>query len=70
MNILQKLYNKIHLNSVLALIFLFFLYIVYLSVITSHKILFSCISASRLSCVKDMFALVLLSIIKESLDYI
>ena len=47
MNITEKLFNRIHLNDVLALI-LFFKYIVYLGVVTSHKILFSCIGTCSL----------------------
>ena len=40
-NITQKLYNKMHLNAVLALIF-FFKDFVYLGIVTSRKMLFSC----------------------------
>ena len=48
MNCTQKLYNKIYLNDVLALI-LFFLYTAYSGAITSHEMFFSCISTSTLS---------------------
>ena len=51
MNIMQKLYNKIHLNDVLALIF-FLINCKLYSVFISHKILFLCISMSSLSCVQ------------------
>ena len=44
MNITQKLYNKIHLNSY------YFLYTLYFSIVTSQTI-FSCISTSSLSCI-------------------
>ena len=54
MNITQKLYNKIHLTSVLALI-LIFLYTVYFDTVFSHKKLFLCISTSSLSCVQRLF---------------
>ena len=53
--IMQKLYNKIHLNAVPALI-LFFQYIVYSGVVTSHEILFSSINKSSLPHVKDTIA--------------
>ena len=45
------MYNEIHLNGVLALIF-FFLYTVYFGTVNSHKMLFSCISTSSLSYVQ------------------
>ena len=51
MNIHKKLYNKVQLNDLLALM-LFFLHAVYFVVIPSHKILFLCISWSSLSCVQ------------------
>ena len=54
MNITQKLYNKMHLNAVLALIF-FLKDFVYLGIVTSRKMLFSCISTSSLPCTKDSF---------------
>ena len=50
MNIMQKLYNKIHLNYVIAFI-IFFIYM-YFGVATSDKILFSCISTSSLSYIQ------------------
>ena len=50
MNIMQKLYNKIHLNYVIAFI-IFFIYM-YFGVVTSDKILFSCISTSSLSYIQ------------------
>ena len=45
MNIMQKLYNKIHLNAVLALYSFLINYIL--------QMLFSCIITSSLSCVQD-----------------
>ena len=51
MNITQKLYDKIHFNAVLALIFFFLIY----CVLTFHKILFSFIRASSLPCAKKNF---------------
>ena len=57
MNTTEKRYNnskKIHLNDVIALIF-FFEHIWYFGVVTSYKILFSCISTSSLSCAKNSF---------------
>ena len=64
MNTTKKLHNKIHLNDVLALIFLF-LYTVYFSVVTSDKIFFSCISRSSLSCIQKFFSKI--KLVKTSL---
>ena len=52
---MQKRYNKMHLNDLLGLYY--FLYTVYFSVVTSHKMLFSCISMSSLSYVKKILFL-------------
>ena len=46
MNITQKHYNKIHLNYVY----------IYICVVTSDKILFSCIRMSILSCIQIFFS--------------
>ena len=54
MNITEKLYNRMYLIAILAFIF-FFKYIVYFGVVTSQKILFSCIGTSNLSCAKGSF---------------
>ena len=53
-NITEKLYNRVHLIAILAFMF-FFRYIAYFGVVTSHKILFSCIGMSSLSCAKGSF---------------
>ena len=46
-NITQKLYNKIHLNDVLCSYIIFYMLCIFiLSVVTSYKNFFSCISTS------------------------
>ena len=53
MNITQKLYSKRHLNGVLA--FILFFYILCTSFLL-HKILFSRMSTSGLSCIQSSFS--------------
>ena len=50
---MQKRYNKINLN---VLGFIFFVYTVYFGIATSHKIFFSRISTSSFSCVQRSFS--------------
>ena len=49
----QKRYSKVHLNAVMVIFF--FQDIVVIGVVTSHKILFLCISTSSLSYTKNYF---------------
>ena len=44
------------LNDVIALVFFFHIHTVYFGVVTSHKILFSCLYRSSLSCVQRFFS--------------